>query len=112
MWLTSYDTVPAWGPLEVNLLGQASIGERTDWAWAVLHPPLVVDGQRRSRVLLGTRHRGNSVWSEPKRWPVHVYVCLAGSDDEASNHFTREEVTNQYWGLLHQSRERAEVDEY
>jgi hypothetical protein len=112
VWLTSYDIDPAWGPIEASLAGEASIGERTDWAWAVLDPPLEVDGQRRSRVLLGARHQGDSVWSEPQRWPMHVYVCLPDSGDDPSRHFTPEQVTNRYWGLLHQTRERAEVDQY
>jgi hypothetical protein len=41
-----------------------------------------------------------------------VYVCLPESDDEMSSYFTREDGTIQYWELLHQSRERAEVDQY
>jgi hypothetical protein len=32
MWLTSYDIEPGWGPIEVNLVAHASIGQRTDWA--------------------------------------------------------------------------------
>lgn len=112
MWLTSYDLDPAWGPIEVKLVAEASIGRRTDWAEALLDPPLLVDGRPRSRVLLGARHQGDSVWAEPERWPVHVYVCLPEIEDETRRAFTVEEVTNRYWGLLHQTRERAEVDQY
>jgi hypothetical protein len=43
---------------------------------------------------------------------MHVYVCLPESDVDPSRHFTPEQVTNRYWGLLHQTRERAEVDQY
>jgi hypothetical protein len=112
MWLTSYDIEPRWGPIEVNLVGHASIGQRTDWAWATLEPPLRIDGKNRDRVLLGARHQGDSVWSEPGWWPVHVYVCVPEVAAESRNDFTREQVTNAYWGLLHQSRERAEIDQY
>ena len=112
MWLTSYDIEPAWGPIEATLVDETSIGERWDWTWAVLDPPLAVDGQPRSRVLLGARHQGGSVWSEPERWPVHVHICLPKNGHETNTHFTREDVTIEYWGLLHQSRERAEVDQY
>lgn len=112
MWLTSYDIDPAWGPIETTFVGEASIGDRTDWAWAALGRPLAVDGQPRSRVLLGARHQGDSVWSKPARWPMHVYVCLPESDAETSSHFTREDIKVQYWGLLHQSRNRAEIDPY
>lgn len=112
VWLTSYDIDPGWGPIEANLVRKASIGERTDWAWVVLDPPLEVDGRSRSRVLLGARHQGDSVWSEPERWPMHVYVCLPESGEEPGTQFTRDQVTNRYWGLLHQNRERAEIDQY
>ncbi len=112
MWLTSFDIEPAWGPVEMNLEGEASMGERTDWAWAVLHQPLRLDGEPRTRVLLAARHRGNSVWSEPERWPLHVYVCVPRAGvDTTSSHFTPEDVTI-HWGLMHQSRERAEMDQY
>jgi hypothetical protein len=45
MWLTSYDFEPRWEPFEVNLIGHASIGQRTDWAWATLQAPLRIDGK-------------------------------------------------------------------
>ncbi len=112
MWLTSYDIEPVWGPIEVNLVGRARIGHRTDWAWATLDPPLRIDGKARDRVLLGARHQRDSVWSEPERWPVHVYVCVPEATAESRNDFTREQVAIAYWGLLHQSKERAEIDQY
>jgi hypothetical protein len=112
MWLTSYDVEPGWGPIEANLVGEASIGERADWAWVLLDPPLEVDGQLRSHALLGARHQGDSVWSEPERWPMHVYVCLPESDEETSRRFTRDQVKNRYWALLQRTRERAEADKY
>lgn len=114
MWLTSYDIDSRWGPVEANLIGRASIGTRTDWAWALLEPPIQIDGQSRNRVLLGARHQGGSVWSEPDRWPVHVYVCVPNESDsdETASHFDRDQVTIEYWGLLHQTRARAELDEY
>ena len=113
MWLTSYDPNGAWPATEVVLVGQARIGSRTDWAWASLRRPIRLDGQARSRVLLGSRHRGDSVWTQPKRWPMHVYVCVA-NDDAAQNsdELTRDQVTNAAWGLLHESPERAAADEY
>lgn len=36
MCLTSYDIEPGWGPIEANLVTEASIGQRTNWAWTVL----------------------------------------------------------------------------
>ena len=112
MWLTSYDTDPAWGPIEAYLLGGASIGQRTDWAWATLEPSLLVGGEAPGRVLLAARHQGDSVWSEPERCPIHVYVCVPELADLTGNQFTQDQVTIAYRGLLHRSRERAEVEQY
>jgi hypothetical protein len=114
MWLTSYDVDPGWGPVEADLVGQASIGERTDWAWAVLGAPIRIEDEPRTRVLLGSRHQGGSVWSDPERWPIHVYVCVPKRDspDGIVGSFDADQVRIAYWGLLHQSRERAEVDEH
>ena len=113
MWLTSFDRTPPWGPVEVHLIGPASIGTRTDFAWADLEPPIQTD-EHLSRVLLGPRHHGGSVMSEPDRWPVHVFVCVPseGRSDERPTRFASEGFTILYWGLLHQTRERAELDEY
>jgi hypothetical protein len=112
VWLTSYDVEPSWGPIEVDLDGEASIGERNDWAWVDLRQPLRLDGEPRVRVLLGARHRGNSVWVEPERWPMHVYVCVPKQGvGTTSSHYGREDVTI-HWGLLHLSRERADTDQY
>ena len=113
MWLTSYDPNEAWPATEVVLVGHARIGSRTDWAWASLCRPIRLDGQARSRVLLGSRHKGDSVWTQPERWPMHVYVCIP-NDDAAQNsdELSRDQVTIVAWGLLHESPERAAVDEY
>jgi len=112
MWLTSYDLDPAWGPVEVELARRASIGERADLAWSVLNPALPTERGGHSRVLLGARHQGDSVWREPTRWPMHVYVCLPVDGVEEASNFTRDQVTIEYWGLLHQTREQAELDTY
>jgi len=33
--------------------------------------PSVLRGESHPQVLLGARHQGDSVWSEPRRWPIH-----------------------------------------
>jgi len=44
---------------------------------------------------------------------MHVYVCIP-NDDAAQNsdELSRDQVTIVAWGLLHESPERAAVDEY
>ena len=64
------------------------------------------------RVLLAARHQGDSVWSEPERCPIHVYVCVPELADLTGNQSTQDQVTIAYRGLLHRSRERAEVEQY
>ncbi len=113
MWLTSYDPNGAWPATELTLVGRASVGSRTDWAWASLRGPIRLGDRVRSRVLVGSRHAGDSVWTEPERWPMHVYVCYANDDvAEDCDELSREQITNAAWGLLHQSRKRAATDEY
>jgi hypothetical protein len=113
MWLTSFDIAPTWGPVEVHLLRQASVGTRTDFAWADLEPPIQRHDESLSRVLLGPRHQGGSVWSEPDRWPVHLFVCMPSDGrSEKPGRFERDGVAIMYWGLLHQTRARAEHDQY
>ena|ERR1035437_27962 len=112
MGLTSFDLDPGWGPIEAKLVRQASIGQRTDWAWVVLEPSIRIRGESHSQVLLGARHQGDSVWSEPGRWPIHVYVCVPEQGDVTQNGFAPDQVSIAYWGLLHQSRERAQVDKF
>jgi len=43
---------------------------------------------------------------------MHVYVCLPVDGVEEASNFTRDQVTIEYWGLLHQTREQAELDTY
>jgi len=113
VWLTSYDPNGVWPITEVVLEARARIGDRTDLAWVSLNPAIPIDGRVRSGALLGARHVGDSVWSKPERWPLHVYVCVTNDDaDDGSADLTREQITIARWGLLHESSERAAIDEY
>lgn len=94
MWLTSYDIDRGWGPIEASLVGEASIGVRTDWAWVVLDPPLVVmvspdPGSSWEHGTKGTRSGRSPSGGR------FMYVCLPESDGETSSHFTREDVAIQ-----------------
>ena len=84
MWLTSYDPGGAWPVTEVTLNERASIGERDDWAWASISPPIALAGRERARALVGARHQGNEVWKQPARWPMHVDVCITETKDEGA----------------------------
>lgn len=111
MWLTSYDPEDVWPPVEVELVSRVRIGERDDWAWGHLSSPIPCADEMRDRVLIGARHQGDSVWAEPERWPVHVYLCTTDPEGEPDV-LQPDRVTIARWGLLHQSRERAAADKY
>jgi hypothetical protein len=111
VWLTSYDPEDVWEPVEIQLVSRVQIGARDDLAWGHLTAPIPLGDVVQDRVLIGARHRGDSVWGEPQRWPMHVYLCTTDEDGEPTA-LSREHVTIARWGLLHQSRERAEADKY
>jgi hypothetical protein len=113
MWLTSYDPGGAWPVAEVILGERVQLGQRTDLAWASVTPPIALGDRTRTRILLASRHLGDSVWQTPERWPMHVYVCyVLDESDESSTTLSREQVRIASWGLLHQSRERADSDPF
>lgn len=111
VWLTSYDPEDVWPPVEIELTSRVRVGERDDLAWGRLSEPIPLADGLRDRVLVGARHVGDSVWSEPERWPMHVYLCAASVDGEPGT-LAREQVSIERWGLLHQTRERADADKF
>jgi len=56
----------------------AVCGERRDYAWVDLLPPLAPSETGApvslTRVLLAPRHEGIRLTEPPKEWPIHVYV--------------------------------------
>jgi hypothetical protein len=112
MWLTSFDVEPGWGPVEATVVGGSSIGDRKDWVVAVLDPALWDPDGSIDCVLLGARHQGESVVAPSGRWPMHVYVCAPKAGVSWSGPMKADEVSILRWGLLHETRERAEVDTY
>ena len=113
MWLTAYDTTRTWPPTEARFGSRVQVGKRKDFAWAELIPPIQrPDGAEWSTVLLGARHQGFSVWDPPSRWPIHVYVCTTSPDHWGGSSIPVDEVTIESWGLLHETRARALVDEF
>ena len=108
MWLTPYDIADAWPPVEIELAGRVEVGGRKDWAWARLGAPVPLAGAMRDRVLVAARHVDEDLWERPSRWPVHVFVATAADEDATS--LDVGEVVVAAWGLLHETRERAETD--
>ena len=114
MWLTSFDPNRGWPPTSVTLLGRVQIGNRTDHAWARLSPPVPLSPHRWTQtdhVILGARHQGFDVWS-PTTWPLHVFISTVSPELADRLVFDSAEVTIARWGLLHETLEGAETDEY
>ncbi len=114
VWLTSFDPNGGWPPTEVTLLRRVQIGDRTDHAWAQLSPAIPVSSHPSTEVdhaILGARHQGIDVWS-PTTWPIHVFICTIPPELADRSVFSSTEVTIARWGLLHESLERAETDEF
>ena len=112
VWLTEYDVEAGWGPVEVELESGATVGDRNDWAWATIDPPVSMAGKERSSVLLGARHQGDTVRPTRGRWPMHVYVCAPKDGVTIRDTLRAEDVTIGAWGLLHESRDRAQADKF
>jgi hypothetical protein len=114
MWLTSFDPNGGWPPTEVTLLRRVQIGDRTDHAWARLSPPVPLSPHSWSEtdhVILGARHQGFDVWS-PTTWPMHVFISTVSPELADRSVFDSADATIARWGLLHETFERAETDEF
>jgi hypothetical protein len=77
--LESFDSEPAWA-CAGTILSRLRVGDRTDWAWARLEPPLRVGPHRWLRdsidvdvFAIAPRHL-HATWTDGP-WPLHVYVC-------------------------------------
>jgi hypothetical protein len=111
VWLTSYDPEDVWQPVAIELVTRVRVGDREDLAWGNLSEPIPLGDGLTDHVLVAARHVGDSVWAEPQRWPMHVHLCTTEAEG-APTVLTREEITIARWGLLHQTRERAEADKF
>lgn len=79
-------------------------GERFDYAWVDIVPPLEPEESGISaaldHVLLAPRHEGFYLDQEPPEWPVHVYVLSAPDELIDSAEVPPDAVTIKLWALL------------
>jgi hypothetical protein len=90
--LDSDDVDPPFAQRRLTVLSTARCGERTDWLWVAVEPPLEygtrgwlpgmpgLPAMHAADVLaIAPRHPGASLEAGP--WPVDVYVCRARADE-------------------------------
>jgi hypothetical protein len=111
MWLSQYDVIHPWDPVRVTLNKRFHVGQRTDWAWATVEPPLLLGSAEHATVALGARHQGPNVW-EPVEWPVHVYVCTTDPALHGRDTVDQDALSIKAWGMLHRTRKEAETVNY
>ena len=104
--LDSFDSEPPLAQRLLDVLAGARCGERTDWLWVGVKPPLEV-GPNPSLpttllldvVAIAPRHIGSSLEVGP--WPVHVYVCRAKADEtRLAAEFSPDDISIEYWGTV------------
>jgi hypothetical protein len=110
--LDSYDLEPPFAQRRLTVLSTARCGERTDWLWVAVDPPLdygprgwlpgmhgLPTPSNVDVLALAPRHLGASLETGP--WPVHVYVCRAKVDEtRLAAEFSPDDVAVEYWGTV------------
>jgi hypothetical protein len=87
-FLSSFEPADAYSPKAVEYLSTVSCDLRSDYVWVRVDPifePKVFGTDRPiDRVILAPRHMGESL-NNPGEWPVHVYVCIAKSENQTGS---------------------------
>lgn len=105
-WLDSYDYEPPISRRRITVLADARCGERLDWRWIRVEPPLIV-GPHRSLdqavsldiAAIAPRHVGATFSDGP--WPLHVYVCrIKDAARQLAPEFTPDEVVIEIWATV------------
>lgn len=103
--MASYDVEPPFERL-INVLAPLTVGNRTDWIWAGVSPPLQVGPHRMLTttlaldvVAVAPRHVGLT-W-EAREWPMHVYVCRVIDPSKAmARNLHAEDLSIEYWAVV------------
>ena len=103
--MESYDTEPPFERL-LETCSPLRVGERTDWFWARVEPPLQVGPHRTLKttldldtVAVAPRHVG-ATW-ETGQWPMHVYVCRAVDPEKTlAPSLHADDLSIEYWATV------------
>ena len=102
--LAPFDVESPYAPRHVDLLHPVTCGEREDYLWVRLSPPIApgkaANEEELGYVLLAPRHEGQPL-ALPIDDPVHVHVCtVSGVTTEAPLEIDAINVEIRHWGLL------------
>ncbi len=88
----------------IRQLGSA---RRNDFLLIRVEPPAIVDNLPRDRVVVASRHVGDSVLSISD-WPIHVHVALAPDGCEITGFMKQEDLHAFAWAELYRTAEDAQ----
>ena len=111
-WLRSFNTERPYDARETTELARVKCGERDDYWWARITPPLergeAGNPEPLEVVLLAARHVGDRLDSLPVTSPVHVYVCtVKGLLADTPPEVDPKNVDIRHWGVLYPTKESA-----
>jgi hypothetical protein len=103
-WLTQFDVESSYLPRRVDVLHPVEWGERRDYLWVAVNPPIApgeaANAEELSFVLLAPRHQDHPL-SIPVRDPTHVHVCrVRGATTGVPARVNPEEVEILHWGIV------------
>lgn len=110
-WLTQSDVDQGYSPRRVETLGFVTCGQRDDYVWVRLDPPLepgeAANKERIEIALLAPRHEGASL-AVPVVAAVSVYVCtLRAGHGQLPAVVRVDDVAIRHWGVVHPSLKEA-----
>jgi hypothetical protein len=86
------------------LLGWVRCGERSDYAWVDLDPPLKPAetgiSMPLTRVVIAPRHEGVYLDQTEAQWPIHVYLLTTAAELLDHAEVAPDSFKIQAWGLL------------
>jgi hypothetical protein len=103
-WLTQFDVESSYAPRRVDVVHPVKCGERRDFFWVRLDPP-IAPGEAANReeldsVLLASRHEGHPL-TVPVAEETHVYVCrIPGATGDLPPEVDPSEVEILHWGIV------------
>jgi Immunity protein Imm1 len=108
-WLRLFDTDSAYAPRRVEVMRAVGSGDRRDYLWVRLDPPLAAGeagNEEIELVLLAPRHEGHPL-AAPLDEPVHVYVCtVRGATTDVPAQIEPGDVEIRHWGILDPAEDR------
>ena len=103
LYITSYEPEDVYGRTMVVLSKTVQCGDRSDYYWATLNPPISREklgiGEDLKQVLLAPRFAGDSI-DQAAETSIHVYICTVESDQFGAQEISPDDVRIVNWALL------------